>query len=290
VNGDLMTAGQTVTVESAIDGDLATAGSQDTVAAPVSGYVLAAGRNAVIGDDARLAGSTVQFEGRVERDLSIGAATAVIDGHVGGNVEARADRVSVMPGAVIDGDLVVHAMRPPDISPDAQVRGQVRYEEIEQSRFGGWFAMWLVGFLALLILGLPIVAFAPVWATRIADVMSARFGVSLLTGLVLLVLVPLVVALLAVTVVGIPLAVVLAALYFSVLLASGVFVSCEIGAWLLGRMGRPAAPWQRLTLGAIIVSFVISLPMVGWVFAILIVMLGFGALFLERRSARVATA
>ncbi len=329
VNDDLMTAGRTVQIESEIQGDLATAGRDVTVSGPVSGYVMAAGRNvtigsqvdndvwaagetvridgqigdtavvagrmvhlgrtAVVGDNARLAGSTVQVEGRVERDLSIGAATAVIDGQVGGNVDAHADRLSVLPGAVIDGDLIVHASRPPDISPQAKVSGQVRYEEVERGGYGGWFAMWMFGLLALLILGLPLIAFAPRMAAHIAEVTSARFGASMLAGLAVLVLIPLAIALLAITIVGIPLAAVLAALYFVVLALSGVFVSYEVGRWLLTRIGRPmAAPWARLATGAAIVSLAIALPAVGWLFAILVVMLGVGALFLERRDARLA--
>ncbi len=327
VNDDLTTASQTVNIESSISGDLAAAGREVTIGGPVGGYAMAAGRNvsvasridndlwaagetvkvdgqigdtatlagrdvrigrnAIVGTDARLAGSSVQVEGRVERDLSIGAATAVIDGHVGGNVEAHAQRVSILPGAVIDGDLFVRSARPPDISPQAKISGQVRTEQIEQGGFPGWFAMWLMGFLALMILGLPLLVVWPTWAGRIAEVMKARVGVSMLTGLMLLVLTPLAIGLLAVTVVGIPLAAVLLALYLVVLAVSGVFVSYEVGTWLLDRMGRYGArPWQRLALGAAIVSLAVSLPAIGWLFALLVVLLGMGALFLERREAR----
>lgn len=331
VDSDLMTAGQTVNIESEIHGDLTTAGQNVTIAGPVAGYVMTAGRNvtvnshvdndlwaagetvtvdgqvgdtatvagrtvhlghdAVVGGDARLAGNTVQVDGRIERDLSIGAATAVIDGQVGGNVEARAERVSLLPGIVINGDLIVHASRPPEISPQARVNGQVRYSELERGGYGGWLGMWLFGFLALLILGLPLLVFAPRWAPRIAEVMTARFGLSMAAGLALIIVVPLAIVLLAVTIVGIPLAAVLAALYFVVLAGSGVFVSYEVGAWVFARMRHPSpAPWQRLAVGAAIVSFAISLPAVGWLFAILVVMLGVGALFLERRAARMAMA
>jgi len=325
VDDDLWAAGETVQIESEIRGDLAAAGAQVTISGPVDGYVMAAGRNvnvsaaidndlwaagetvsvdgqirdtatvagrtvrlgsgAFVGDDARLAGNTVQVDGRVERNLRIGAATAVIGGQVGGNVEANAQRVSVLPGAAIDGDLIVRAAHPPEISPEARVGGQVKYEEIEQGGMGGWMVLWLLGFLALLILGLPVLAFSPSWPARIAELMTARFAASMLTGLALLVLVPLAIVLLAVTIIGIPLAAVMLALYFVVLAASGVFVSYEVGAWLLARMGRPAArPWQRLAIGAAIVSLAILLPVVGWLFALLVVMLGTGALFLERRA------
>jgi cytoskeletal protein CcmA (bactofilin family) len=324
VDNDLMAAGENVRLAGEVQGDVATAGSEVNVAGPVAGYVMAAGRNvsvsaqiendlwaagetvtvdgriadmamvagrtvrlgreAFVGDNARLAGNTVQVDGHVERDLSIGAATAQISGEVGGNVNARARRVSILPGAVIKGDLVVHAYEPLDISPQATIGGQVRYKQLEQDVAGGWLMFCLMGFLALLILGLPLLVFFPTWPARIAATMTERFGSSMLAGLVLLVATPLAVVLLAVTIVGIPLAAVLLALYFVVLALSGVFVSYEIGAWLLTRMHRPhAAPWYRLTVGAAIVSLLLALPVVGVVLGLLVIMLGAGAFALERR-------
>jgi hypothetical protein len=183
------------------------------------------GRNAVIGHDARLAGNIVSAEGRVEHNLNIGAETARIGADVGGTVNARADRVSILPGAVIRGDLVVRANQPPEISPQAQVLGQVRYDKPQSSELGGWAGRWLYVFLALLVLAIAAVAFAPAWSTRVAATMRTRTSASLLNGLLVLLLIPLAVAALAVTIIGIPLAIVLLAFYIAILALSSVFVS-----------------------------------------------------------------
>src|SRR5262245_54349357 len=121
---DLVTAGSTVRVMNEVSGDVAAAGNDVTIDAPVDGYVMSAGRhvtlvgkigndlwaagetvniespiannamvagrtvhlrgNAVVGHDARLAGNTVTAEGRVERDLSIGAGAVARIGANGG--------------------------------------------------------------------------------------------------------------------------------------------------------------------------------------------------------------
>jgi cytoskeletal protein CcmA (bactofilin family) len=323
--GDVVTAGQRVQIQTTIQGDVATAGADVSIKGPVTGYVMAAGRNvevggridndlwaagetvtvdghvgdtamvagrnvqlrsgASIGDRASFAGETVQVDGRVEHDLRIGAAHALIGGEVGGNVEARAGRVDVLPGAVINGDLIVHAAQPPQISPQAHVAGRVQYERIQQRGFWYWPVFWVFAFLALLALGLPLLYFFPSWPARIARVMSDRFGASFFIGLAVVVAVPVAVGILAVTLVGIPLAVVLFGLYLVVIALSSVFVSYEVGAFLLARMRRAdAAPWQRLTLGAAIVSLLMSLPAVGWLVAAIIVIVGSGALAIERRS------
>jgi hypothetical protein len=195
----------------------------------LAGRTVSLGRNAVIGHDARLAGNTVTAEGRVERNLDIGADTARIGGDIGGTVNARADRVSILPGAVIRGDLLVRANQPPDISPQAQVMGTVRFEDASRSRWIAWPGQWLFLFLGLLILGLAALAFAPAWPVRVAGTMRTRTWASILSGVFMLIVIPIAIASLAVTLIGIPLAIVMFAFYIVTLLLAGVFVSYRTG-------------------------------------------------------------
>ncbi len=328
VDDDVLTAGQIVHLKSEVTGDVAAAGAEVTIDGPVHGYVMSAGRsvtldgrvgndvwaagetvtvdsavgnnamlagrivslgpNAVIGHDARLAGNTVTSEGRIDRDLDIGAATARIGGDIGGAVRARADRVTVLPGAVIRGDLVVRASEPPAISPDAQVLGQVRFEDADQGRWLTWPGQWLLIFLGLLILGVTATAFAPAWPARVADTMRARTLASILSGLLTLIVIPLAVVALAVTIIGIPLAIVMFAFYVAMLLLAAVFVSYTAGEWLTARLHvMRSSLWARLILGVLVVSLLMSLPMIGSVATAIVLIVGMGALVLERRSQRV---
>jgi len=323
--GDLLTAGRAVRVEEDVTGDVAVAGTDVTVAGQVDGYVMGAGRNvtlagpigndlwaagetvevvnavgnnvravgrsvhlgtdSVVGRDARLAGNTVTAEGQVVGDLTIGAASARIGGEVGGTVEAQAGQVEVLPGAVIAGDLVVRGPEPPNVSPQAQVLGQVRYEQPEEEGGLGWPLWWLGLFVALLLLGFAAVAFAPAWAARVAGTLGTRAGASALAGLLLIVVVPLVAGVLLITVVGIPLAVVLLALYVVALISSAIFVAYRLGGWLLNRPDRPEpSPWGRMALGVLIVSAGIALPVAGWLVSLAVMVWGAGALALERRD------
>jgi len=328
ITDDLHTAGRIVHVRDEVTGDVAAAGAEVTIDGPVDGYVMSAGRsvalegrvgndvwaagetvtvdNAVgnnamlagrdvslgrhasVGHDARLAGNTVTAEGRVERNLDIGAETARIGADIGGTVDARAERVSIMPGAVIRGDLFVRADHPPEISPQAQVLGKVHFEDATASRWVAWPGKWLFSFLALLILGLAALTFAPAWPVRVASTMRARTWASILSGLFVLAVIPIVAAALAVTIVGIPLAIVLFAFYIATLLLAGVFVSYRTGDWLMERFHRmKSSVWTRMILGALIISIGISLPIVGFVVTLLVVIVGAGALVMERRSQRV---
>jgi hypothetical protein len=325
---DVLTAGRTVHLQNAVAGDVAAAGAEVTIDGPVQGYVMSAGRsvtldgrvgndvwaagetvtvdnsvgnnamlagrivnlgpNAVIGHNARLAGNMVTAEGRIDRDLTIGAETAQIGADVGGAVRARADHVTVMPGAIIRGDLVVRASEPPEISPAAQVLGQVRFEDVNEGRWLAWPAQWLLVFLGLLILGVTATAFAPAWPARVAETLRSRTLASIFSGLLVLIVIPLAVGALAVTIIGIPLAIVMFAFYVAMLLLAAVFVSYTAGEWLTARLHlMRSSPWARLILGVLVISLLMSLPTVGFVVTAIVLTVGMGALVLERRSQRV---
>ncbi len=328
VEEDLLAAGSNVQIQAEIKGDLAVAGSEVSITAPVAGYVIAAGSNVAInssvgndlwaagsnvtingsvGDnamiagnvvnllpeasvrrDAMIAGNTITVKGRVERNLKLAASEAQIGSEIGGNVEADVERLIILPGAVIRGNLVVRGSHQPEISPEAQVLGQTEFRPREQQNpWLGWLFWWIYGFLALLLTGFAVLLLSKVWANRVAKTFTDKPLYSLLAGFLALIFVPVVILLLAITVVGIPLALILLAFYCVVLILSCVFAAYLTGDWLLGLMNRPqASPWLRMTVGALILSFAASLPWLGWLVQLLVLLIGFGALFLERWNIR----
>jgi cytoskeletal protein CcmA (bactofilin family) len=329
VQDDLLTAGRTVRVGAEVEGDVAVAGSDVTVSAPVKGYVMSAGRTvsveapvgndlwaagervdiagpvgnnamiagqtvrlqpgATVGHDARLAGGEVRSEGRIAHDLTISAGRAEIGGDIGGAVNASARQVTVLPDAVVRGDLIVRAPEPPVISPGAQVMGNVDYQ-----RTGGaawwlaWPVLWSCLFLSLLVLNLIGLYVAPTWFSRVAETLRTRPLSSLLAGVVVLIAVPIVIAILLITVIGIPLAVILTAAYVIALVLSAAFVSYRIGLWVFDRLHRTGVSrWAAMLVGALLVSLAISLPMVGGLIALAVVLIGAGALAVEWRDRRL---
>ncbi|MGE3512578.1 MAG: hypothetical protein AB7N65_27250 [Vicinamibacterales bacterium] len=323
VRHDLLTSGRRVDVAVPVEGDVAAAGAEVRVSAPVEGYVMSAGRTvsvaapvgndlwaagervtltsrvgnnamiagqrvhlmpgSVVGHDARLAGSDVRSEADVERNLRIGAEKAEIGGEVGGTVRANADHVTLLPDAIVRGDLVVRASAPPTISPGAQVMGTVHYRSSGRDR--SWFAWplrWAGLFLSLLVLGLGALAAAPAWSGRVADTLRSRTIWSVLSGPVVLIAMPLAMGVLFLTIVGIPLAVVLAAIYVGALVLAVAFVSYGLGLGFFERAHRAGASrWMAVTVGALVVSLVVSLPVVGWVMALVVASTGAGAVVVE---------
>jgi len=292
VAGYVLGVGRHVTLNGRIGNDLWAAGETVEVASAIGNNAMIAGRTVALHSDssvagnARLAGNTVRSEGRVTHNLQVAGRTVSIGGDVGGNVSARGERITVLPTAVIRGNFIVESPRPPEISPDAQILGTVRHEAADPR--GGWMTwsgFWMWSFLALFVLGAATFFFAPVWPRDVGGMLRARPGTSLLAGIALLFLVPVAILVLAITMVGIPLAVVALGLYIALLLLSAAVVSYRLGDWILARIGRPwMSRWLPLTVGVLALSLLVSLPNVGLVVGLVAMTWGAGAIFLERRG------
>jgi cytoskeletal protein CcmA (bactofilin family) len=324
---DLLIAGRELQVQSEVKGDVIAAGSDVTIAGTVAGYVMVAGArvdiNGPVGNDlwaagssvnlnasvadnamlagndvkllpgavvehnAKIAGGVVSVQGRVGRNLKLAAGEAQIASEIGGSVNARAESLKLLPGAVVRGDLVVYGPKEPEISPQAQVMGRVEYHKQVWQKTGivEWLKRWIWISLAMLIVGFVAIAASPLWADRVSAMITGKPWSSILAGLAGLLLAPLAMILLLITVVGIPLAFILLALYVIALLLSGVFVAYLVGGWLLDRFYRPqSSPYLRMALGALAVGVCVSLPWIGWLVQLFILLIGFGALMLDQRN------
>jgi cytoskeletal protein CcmA (bactofilin family) len=306
VMGDVYATGQSVVVTGTLDGDLIAAAQQVVVDGTVNGNVRAAGAvvtvNGHVGrsvsslaqqvnisstgrvDGSLLAaGETVGVFGQVGRGLTIGGGTLQLGGPVGGKVEAWAQTLSLGPNARIGGDLEYYSERQID-TPSGTVAGRVQYHQVERQErqapllnglfdFGG-----LVLLIGSAILGALAIILAPRASARAVELGRQQplqtFGV----GLLVLCAVPLAVLLIAVTLVGIPIAFAVAALYWLGLLlawpALGLVVGTEIARRV--RRGEPMPVLGTLVIGLIVLHLVTHLPVVGGLVAFLGMAFGLG--------------
>jgi cytoskeletal protein CcmA (bactofilin family) len=294
VQGYVMAAGAYVTVNAPVGNDLWAAGANVNVNAPIADNAMLAGsvvtisRDASIGGSARIGASTANVFGRVTQDLKIAATNASIGSDVGGNVDVRAERLTIEPGAVIHGKLTVHSPNEPVISPDALVLGGIDHRPSDRNRRSAllsWLGGWLLRFVWLTVLGLVAIWLSPLWVNRVAETLKRDTGRSFLTGLVAVVAVPVICILLLVTVIGLPLAFVLGGASVVFLMLAAVFVSFLLGGWATGQLKRwTGSNLAKVVLGSLIVSIVIMLPWVGWLAKLLVVLFGVGAFLIERRD------
>jgi cytoskeletal protein CcmA (bactofilin family) len=305
VTGGILAAGGTVSIRGATGrsiraaaGTLTLGGRVDGDAVLVGGTITV-GQAAEIGRDLVAAGGGVRVSGNVRRNAWLTGGTVTIDGAIEGDVEAHADRIVVLPSARINGTLHYSAEQPIEVQTGAQVAGQItRVDRPSRprmilspgARLGFRFASRVLEAVWLLALGLILVAITPRGVQAVAERVRTRLGLSVLAGFVLCVVVPVAAVMLLLTIVGIPLALVAMLLYVATLYPGQVFVCSWLGDAVLrglGRRGPSTSPYLAVTVGVIVLVVLVTIPFVGWIFRLLAIFAGFGALWAAIWSARV---
>ncbi|MFO1489605.1 MAG: polymer-forming cytoskeletal protein [Kiritimatiellia bacterium] len=102
------------------------------------------GTNTVVGGNASLTASAVVLDGVIEGNLGATVSgPATLKGVIEGNAALTATEITLMPGAVIEGNLLYDSENPPVLSPGAAVKGQIRRESQPAVPYAALFALFL---------------------------------------------------------------------------------------------------------------------------------------------------
>jgi cytoskeletal protein CcmA (bactofilin family) len=316
VNGDVYVAGGRILVDGIVNGDLIVAGAKVILSGRVSqnARIAAAhavingtvGRNITVGAaDIQLtdageiqgnmmaAGGDVELEGPVDKDAKIAAGNAVVSNHVGRHLSIAAGTMRLTPKAVVEGNVRHWSNTDPVFDNGATVRGTVTRRPLVRGwtaegfryGFGGLRLLAAaVSAVSTLILGLLLLRLYPVFTRQVASTIRERPWRSLGWGAAALLGTPVVALVCAITLLGLPIGIVLMALYGVMLYLGRVYAMTWLGQLLLRRMpdSSPLA-WSFVT-GLIVYTILSFLPIVGDVVTLLTVVLGLGALLVAEKD------
>jgi hypothetical protein len=301
VDGTAIVLGRELEVSGQVAGGLVGAGEQVRVEGSVgrSAYLAAervsVGPRARVARDAFLAGERVHVEGEVGRDLVAGGERIELEGEVGRDLETWSEGVGVRSGARLGGDLRVHLPEREalEIDAGAVIGGATDFEVLEGHRHTMWaryrdgrFYTWLaLGFAASFLIGMVLHALFPgLFTGRLTT--GRDFFVSLGVGFAVLVLAPVALLLLALTVVGIPAALIGLAAWGITLYLGAIMVAALIGRSLVRPRGEGARDFgMALLVGLAVVALAKSLPFVGRPAGWVIALVGVGLLALQAHAA-----
>lgn len=322
IEGDLIAAARHVSIRGKVDGnvyvftrDLDVSGTvtgtihaiaeRPTLTGEVGGSVYTAGEVLALtasGDvkgDVTHFGESLVLDGEVGRDTTFFGDRAEIRSKVGRNLVVHADRLSLRDGAEIEGD--VRAALPEgekiDVAAGAVVKGSIDAsprqpmgEHYLAHYTHARFYLWLLaGLAAAFVFGLVLRALAP-WLFD-AEVRSARaFFRSLGVGVLVVVATPVAILVAAVTVIGIPVALLGLFVYVTLLYSADILVGALVGRALVGSGETGTGAFAReLLLGLALVVVVTHLPFLGPAAGVVALLFGTGLLF-ERVRLRVSPA
>jgi cytoskeletal protein CcmA (bactofilin family) len=309
--GTLRAFGETVTINGKVDGSVVSAGR-----------VLKINQGAVIDRDVNLYGEEVSLDGIVIGRAKICAGRVYITGTIQGDVDIEADRFSISPPAVINGNLIYTSEREANIDADGvTILGEVTWklpEEPEDSEGGSTYlaeiAMQTSNLLAAFLFGIIIIRLFRPYAEESFDQLRNRMTVSLAAGFLgVLVIAGCVVVLFASLIAALVGAILISsdqALVGSlvvivptllipitsfvtvsggIILYSGqIMVACLVGYGLV-RFGRREAATMNawsLLLGLIVITIFFAIPYLGFLLFLTATLTGSGAILLGIKTCR----
>ncbi|RZN36977.1 MAG: hypothetical protein EFT35_07205 [Methanophagales archaeon ANME-1-THS] len=294
-----MLSGDQVSVDSAIEDDLFAAGNTVTLNAPVAGAVLAGGNITV---NAPISGDLFALGGHIVVNADVGGKIVAAGGEIevtsatknaviaGGTVTIHPDTV-ISRDAVIAGGTVTNAGR---IIGNLTVRaenfyntgsaGSVDFKQTEGLR--GFrtrvqalkdiiYLLMTVGFL---ILGIIVLKVFPAPFFIVEEEVRKSPLKNTLVGFVLIIASVILIILIAVTIVGFPVAFIMGMLLLIALMLSSLFVSFALGRKIMDLCNVKTNDLLIFILGYVVLRLLFLIPYAGWFIRIGAISLGFGAI------------
>jgi hypothetical protein len=319
IKGDLFAVGDVVTISGTVEGNVFVVARRVEISGTVGGTLLGAAhtvmisgrvaRNLVtVGDNINLvktgelggnwvtASRDATIDGNIHRDLISVAAMLDLRGSVGRHVAFLGDQVSLTGSSHVGGNLGARVGKEENVrvANGAVIEGQrnIRLQE-RASRSNryltvSFYAWQLVRVLTLFVTGLILFKLAP-------SLVPSRFasGTDWLkaggVGFATLVAVPVAAIIAAVTVIGLPVAVVSFVLYLAACYFAKIIV-----AEFVGRSVMHASGAVSLLAGVLLVIVAVNLPWIGGLINFVLILLGLGAIavtvynnVLQRRTAEI---
>lgn len=290
VKGIMFAAGENLLIEGESE-YLFVAGRMLNVTQKIEKDLFAAGQSLIfdqeeVGRDAYLAGENVNFDGKINRNLFIGAKNASISGVVKGDVTLGVEKATIAEGTVIEGTLKYNDNARLNMADGVEIVGgentykapemekrEVTEREKVVGKIGGYLLKVVTALTFALMLWWLFPQIFKSLEKQNLPLTSSSFGKKVATGLLVLLLTPLLALFMLITVVGIPVSLLLITVYGFAMFAAQIFVGYLLGAVLRQNKNKK---WLNLVAGIMLLVFLKMLPMVGGFISMLSLLWGLG--------------
>lgn len=284
--GDLTVIGGSVQIHGEVKDDVRILGGDVSIAKPVGGDVVVIGGNvdilstATVGGDFLFAGHKAEIDGEVSGSVYGTVAILNINARVGGDVSVTTDQqLTLRDEAEVQGNITYKSFLDIVRAQNAVVSGTIRKEKVEAITIAHEAQLIVIQLLILLfaVLSLFLLIRAPL--ERLVARTVSSFGKQGIIGLGVLIGMPLVGALLTVSVIGSIVGIVILIAYVLLL-----FIAWIVSGIVLGSLVKRALhKGERITLltvvgGTILFGLMIFLPFIGPILTIAFVVVVLGGI------------
>jgi cytoskeletal protein CcmA (bactofilin family) len=292
-------SGEEVIISSPVYDDLFASGGTIILNAPVDSAILAGGTievNAPIKGDLIAAGGTIRVNADVGGKIVLAGGSVLVNGSVGTNAIAAGGDVTLLPGATVtrdalisggtvknegyvDGTLTVDAnqFQNPGHAGSTNVHITENSGVLPGALSAILVTLSLLFALGMFILGLVLIRTMPSRFFSVTSELKKSPVIKTVIGFIGLLIGIIGLTILAITVVGLPLAMLAGMVFLIAVLLSSLFVAYRLGEVISSHAAPGLSEWQRYTIGFVILFILFYIPFIGPVIAVIAISLGFGA-------------
>lgn len=293
-------SGDDVVIARAIDDDLFASGGTIAVNAPVESLTAAGGMievNAPVHGDVILAGGSVIIKAPVDGKVIAAGGEIQIDDQVATNAVMAGGQVTIGENAIIGRDAYISGG---DVQNSGTVTGNlvvsggtfenmgsagnVKFEQTKTDAGDTFPIFEILMTMGFLITGLLLIKYFSGPFTAVSYAIRADPVKATLLGLGVVLISALLIILLAVSLIGIPIALLMTLVLGVVILLSGLFVSSWIGDLVVGRLHITTNAYGAFIIGFVILHLLFLIPVLGALLRILTWAMGTGAFALSARD------
>lgn len=312
VDGDFVSASQTLTSKGMVGGNLMSAGRDLDISGELGGSFWGAAQNisfngklkrnflgfaqtinlkegSEVGGDVIAFCGELKISGKIDKGLRGGVGSVVISGIINGNVDIKADEISIMPDAKINGNLHYKSKKEAKIEKGAQITGETKWIKITPKKKAGLTLgklFWkFLFFCASFLTGLFMLLIAKREVKAAKESVFKDFLKNLGLGFVFVICIPIALIILLFTVIGIPISIIVLFAYLVLFYIAKIFVGYALGEKVLKLLktnGVPAPVWSLL-VGLIILYILFLIPYIHWIVYLLALFVGFGCVFQAKK-------
>lgn len=294
VAGDVLAIAEEIEINNDIEGDLRIAGKNIIINGKIKKNTNIFSANTEIGENAIL-----------EKDLLIFGQNIINKGIIKGNLNASADgkielkntiegdadiklgdtgKLIISPNSSINGNLSYTSSEEANIADGAIIKGEKKHinpEDIKEEKKVNWF--WkLIALFSMLALGMVAIMIDKKNTMSAVEEIIKHSNKSLLFGILYIICIPVISIALLCTLIGIPISLMLLAIFFIILYISQVFASIAIGKMLTKKY--KISDINAMIIGVLVFTILVSLPWIGGAFRLLAILIGMGAIINTKRQ------
>ncbi|MFH0931549.1 MAG: polymer-forming cytoskeletal protein [Candidatus Zixiibacteriota bacterium] len=308
VEGDFVSASQTLTSKGVIGGNLMSVARDLDISGEVGGSFRGGAQNISLDgklkrnflgfaasinlkESSEVGGDVIAFcgelkvSGKVGKGIKGSVGSMVISGIIDGDVNVKADEISIMPDAKINGNLFYKSKKEAKIEKGAQITGETKWTKMvpkkKKGLTGGKLIVQFLFLCASIVTGLFMLLVAKKEVKAVKESIFKDFLKNLGLGFVFVICVPVAAIILLFTVIGIPVSIIVLFVYLVLFYIAKIFFGLALGEkvlMLFKTNGTPAPVWS-LMVGLLILYILFLIPYIHWIVYLLSLFVGFGSVF-----------